>query len=93
MNNAGAQEFLASAVLPARSFGKNQEDGMFTEKKCLDLKIEIIGTSVLGQLMKKYSLTLQEVKLNHISNLPINLYQIQTKYRDERETKIWCYEI
>ena len=37
--------------------------------------------------MKKYLLILQEMKLNHISNYHLNLYQIQTKYRDERRPR------
>ena len=35
MNAAGAQEFLASADYQL-SYGKNQEDGMLMEQKCLD---------------------------------------------------------
>ena len=82
MNTAGAQEFLASAVLPAESgrwdvYG----DEMFRLKDrnnrdfCLGPTHEEVFTDIARNEIKSYK------------QLPVNLYQIQTKYRDERRPR------
>ena len=86
MNAAGAQEFLASAVLPAELW---QESGrwdvmgpeMFRlqdrtgKDYCLGPTHEEVFTDIIRQEVKSYK------------DLPLNLYQIQSKYRDERRPR------
>lgn len=86
MNNAGAQEFLASAMIPAELW---QESGrwdaygaeMFRVKDrndrdfCLGPTHEEVFTDIARNEIKSYK------------QLPVNLYQIQTKYRDERRPR------
>ncbi|EJT6481065.1 proline--tRNA ligase [Clostridium perfringens] len=86
MNNAGAQEFLASALIPAELW---QESGrwdaygaeMFRLKDrhnrdfCLGPTHEEVFTDIVRNEIKSYK------------KLPLNLYQIQTKYRDERRPR------
>lgn len=86
MNAAGAQEFLASAMIPAELW---QESGrwdaygaeMFRLKDrgnrdfCLGPTHEEVFTDIARNTIKSYK------------QLPLNLYQIQTKYRDERRPR------
>ena len=86
MNSAGAQEFLASAMIPAELW---QESGrwdaygaeMFRLKDrgerdfCLGPTHEEVFTDIARSMIKSYK------------QLPLNLYQIQTKYRDERRPR------
>lgn len=86
MNNVGAQEFLASALIPAELW---QESGrwdaygaeMFRLKDrhnrdfCLGPTHEEVFTDIVRNEIKSYK------------QLPLNLYQIQTKYRDERRPR------
>ncbi len=86
MNAAGAQEFLASAMIPAELW---QESGrwdaygaeMFRLKDrgnrdfCLGPTHEEVFTDIVRNTIKSYK------------QLPLNLYQIQTKYRDERRPR------
>lgn len=86
MSNAGAQEFLASALIPAELW---QESGrwdaygaeMFRLKDrhnrdfCLGPTHEEVFTDIVRNEIKSYK------------QLPLNLYQIQTKYRDERRPR------
>ena len=86
MNNAGAQEFLAPALIPAELW---QESGrwdaygaeMFRLKDrhnrdfCLGPTHEEVFTDIVRNEIKSYK------------QLPLNLYQIQTKYRDERRPR------
>ena len=84
MNNAGAQEFLASALIPAELW---QESGrwdaygaeMFRLKDrhnrdfCLGPTHEEVFTDIVRNEIKSYK------------QLPLNLYQIQTKYRVDKD--------
>lgn len=86
MDRAGAQEFLASAIIPAELW---QESGrwevfgpeMFrlndrNERQfCLGPTHEEVFTDIARGVIKSYK------------QLPLNLYQIQTKYRDERRPR------
>lgn len=86
MDRAGAQEFLASALIPADLW---QESGrwdvmgpeMFRVKDrngrdfCLGPTHEEVFTDLARNEIKSYK------------QLPLNLYQIQTKYRDERRPR------
>ena len=78
MNNAGAQEFLASALIPRwDAYGAE----MFRLKDrhnrdfCLGPTHEEVFTDIVRNEIKSYK------------QLPLNLYQIQTKYRDERRPR------
>ena len=86
MNTAGAQEFLASAVLPAELWQESGRwdvygDEMFRLKDrnnrdfCLGPTHEEVFTDIIRQEVKSYK------------DLPLNLYQIQSKYRDERRPR------
>lgn len=86
MEAKGAQELLCSAIIPAELW---QESGrwdaygaeMFRVKDrgsrdyCLGPTHEEVFTSIVKNEVKSYK------------QLPINLYQIQTKYRDERRPR------
>lgn len=86
MDDAGAQEFLASAIIPAELW---QESGrwdvygaeMFRLKDrnnrdfCLGPTHEEVFTDIARNDIKSYK------------QLPVNLYQVQTKYRDERRPR------
>ena len=86
MNTAGAQEFLASAVLPAELWQESGRwdvygDEMFRLKDrnnrdfCLGPTHEEVFTDIARNEIKSYK------------QLPVNLYQIQSKYRDERRPR------
>jgi prolyl-tRNA synthetase len=86
MDRAGAQEFLASALLPAelwKESGRWEVMGaeMFRLKDrnerefCLGPTHEEVFTDIARNEIKSYK------------QLPLNLYQIQTKYRDERRPR------
>lgn len=86
MNTAGAQEFLASAVLPAELWQESGRwdvygDEMFRLKDrnnrdfCLGPTHEEVFTDIARNEIKSYK------------QLPVNLYQIQIKYRDERRPR------
>lgn len=86
MNNAGAQEFLASAIIPSelwKESGRWDAYGaeMFRVKDrndrdfCLGPTHEEVFTDIARNEIKSYK------------QLPLNLYQIQTKYRDERRPR------
>lgn len=86
MNTTGAQEFLASAVLPAELWQESGRwdvygDEMFRLKDrnnrdfCLGPTHEEVFTDIARNEIKSYK------------QLPVNLYQIQTKYRDERRPR------
>lgn len=86
MNKAGAQEFLASAILPAELWQESGRwdvygDEMFRLKDrnsrdfCLGPTHEEVFTDIARNEIKSYK------------QLPVNLYQIQTKYRDERRPR------
>lgn len=86
MNSAGAQEFLASALLPAELWQESGRwdvygDEMFRLKDrnnrdfCLGPTHEEVFTDIARNEIKSYK------------QLPVNLYQIQTKYRDERRPR------
>ena len=86
MNTAGAQEFLASAVLPAELWQESGRwdvygDEMFRLKDrnnrdfCIGPTHEEVFTDIARNEIKSYK------------QLPVNLYQIQTKYRDERRPR------
>lgn len=86
MDNAGAQEFLCSALLPSELWKESGRWDVMGEEMfrlqdrnerefCLGPTHEEIFTDFARNEIKSYK------------QLPINLYQIQTKYRDERRPR------
>ncbi|MCY6483521.1 proline--tRNA ligase [Clostridium aestuarii] len=86
MNKVGAQEFLASALIPSELWKESGRWEVFgpemfklrdrNEREfCLGPTHEEVFTSIARSVIKSYK------------QLPLNLYQIQTKYRDERRPR------
>lgn len=86
MDNAGAQEFLASALLPSELWKESGRWEVFgpemfkfndrnAREFCLGPTHEEVFTDIARNEIKSYK------------QLPLNLYQIQTKYRDERRPR------
>ncbi|WP_244834332.1 proline--tRNA ligase [Clostridium sp. BJN0001] len=86
MNNAGAQEFLASALIPSELWKESGRWGAYGPEMfrvtdrgerefCLGPTHEEVFTDIARNEIKSYK------------QLPVNLYQIQTKYRDERRPR------
>lgn len=86
MDGAGAQEFLASAIIPAELWQESGRWDVFGPEMfrlndrndrqfCLGPTHEEVFTDIARGVIKSYK------------QLPLNLYQIQTKYRDERRPR------
>ena len=86
MDNAGAQELLCSAVIPSELWKESgrwdaygQEMFRVTDRNsrefCLGPTHEEVFTDIVRTTIKSYK------------QVPLNLYQIQTKYRDERRPR------
>lgn len=86
MDRSGAQEFLASAIIPAELWKESGRWEVFgpemfrlsdrNERQfCLGPTHEEVFTDIARSVIKSYK------------QLPLNLYQIQTKYRDERRPR------
>lgn len=86
MNRAGAQEILCSALLPSELWKESGRWDVFgpemfkvidrNEREfCLGPTHEEIFTDIIRNDIKSYK------------DLPLNIYQIQTKYRDERRPR------
>ncbi|MGL5616153.1 MAG: proline--tRNA ligase [Sarcina sp.] len=86
MDNAGAQELLCSAIIPSELWKESgrwdaygQEMFRVTDRNsrefCLGPTHEEVFTDIVRSTIKSYK------------QVPLNLYQIQTKYRDERRPR------
>ena len=86
MNNAGAQEFLASAVQPAELW---QESGRWDVygAELIRLKDRNNREFCLGPTHEEVFTDIARNEIKSYKQLPVNLYQIQTKYRDERRPR------
>ena len=86
MNNAGAQEFLASALLPAELW---QESGRWDVygAEMFRLKDRNNRDFCLGPTHEEVFTDIARNEIKSYKQLPVNLYQIQTKYRDERRPR------
>ena len=86
MNNAGAQEFLASAMLPAELW---QESGRWDVygAEMFRLKDRNNRDFCLGPTHEEVFTDIARNEIKSYKQLPVNLYQIQTKYRDERRPR------
>ena len=86
MNAAGAQEFLASALLPAELW---QESGRWDVygAEMFRLKDRHNRDFCLGPTHEEVFTDIARNEIKSYKQLPVNLYQIQTKYRDERRPR------
>ncbi|OGQ20635.1 MAG: proline--tRNA ligase, partial [Deltaproteobacteria bacterium RBG_16_71_12] len=82
MNRAGAQELLMPAVQPAELW---QESGRFEQygPELLRFKDRKGADFVIGPTHEEVITALVRDEIKSYRQLPINLYQIQTKFRDE----------
>jgi len=86
MDRAGAQEFLASALIPANLW---QESGRWDVmgSEMIRLKDRNGRDFCLGPTHEVVFTDLARNEIKSYKQLPLNLYQIQTKYRDERRPR------
>lgn len=86
MNNAGAQEFLASALLPSELW---KESGRWDAygAEMFRLKDRNEREFCLGPTHEEVFTDIARNEIKSYKQLPLNLYQIQTKYRDERRPR------
>lgn len=86
MNNAGAQEFLASAMLPAELWQESGRWDVYGEEM-FRLKDRNNRDFCLGPTHEEVFTDIARNEIKSYKQLPVNLYQIQTKYRDERRPR------
>lgn len=86
MNAAGAQEFLASAIIPAELW---QESGRWDAYGAEMFRLKDRGERdfCLGPTHEEVFTDIARNEIKSYKQLPLNLYQIQTKYRDERRPR------
>ena len=86
MDRSGAQEFLASALLPAELW---QESGRWEimGPEMFRLKDRNERDFCLGPTHEEVFTDIARNEIKSYKQLPLNLYQIQTKYRDERRPR------
>ena len=86
MNASGAQEVLLPAIQPAELW---QESGRLGDygPELMRLKDRHGRDFVLGATHEEVITTLVRDDIQTYKKLPVNLYQIQTKYRDERRPR------
>lgn len=86
MDKAGAQEFLASAIIPAELW---QESGRWDVygQEMFRLKDRNDRDFCLGPTHEEVFTDIARNEIKSYKQLPVNLYQIQTKYRDERRPR------
>lgn len=82
MNRAGAEEVLLPALLPAEYFQETDRWTQFGDT-LLRLKDRKGGDYHLGPTHEEIITDLARRELHSYRDLPKNLYQIQTKFRDE----------
>ena len=82
MNNAGAQELLMPAVQPAELW---QESGRWNEygPELLRFKDRHQRDFCIGPTHEEVITNIVRNEIKSYRQLPVNLYQIQTKFRDE----------
>ena len=82
MDNAGAQELLMSALLPAESYQASGRWDVFGENM-FRLKDRNNRDFCLGPTHEEIFTETVKASLKSYRQLPVTLYQIQNKYRDE----------
>ncbi|NME83976.1 proline--tRNA ligase [Clostridium sp. SM-530-WT-3G] len=86
MDAAGAQEFLASAMIPAELW---MESGRWDAYGAEMFRLKDRGNRdfCLGPTHEEVFTDIARNEIKSYKQLPLNLYQIQTKYRDERRPR------
>lgn len=86
MDRAGAQEILASAVQPKELW---EESGRWNDygPEMFRLKDRHGREFCLGPTHEEIFTALVRAEIKSYKQLPVNLYQIQNKYRDERRPR------
>ncbi|KPU26541.1 prolyl-tRNA synthetase [Caloranaerobacter sp. TR13] len=86
MDASGAQEVLMSAIQPAEIW---QESGRWYEfgPEMFRLKDRHEREFCLGPTHEEYFTDLIRNEIKSYKQLPLNIYQIQTKYRDEKRPR------
>ncbi|MCF6093798.1 proline--tRNA ligase [Microaerobacter geothermalis] len=86
MNRAGAQELVMPAIQPAELW---QETGRWDAygPELMRLKDRHDRNFVLGPTHEEVITSIARDEVRSYKKLPFNLYQIQTKYRDERRPR------
>lgn len=86
MDNSGAMEILMSAIQPREIW---EESGRWSVygPEMFKLKDRNDREFCLGPTAEEYFTTLVKGEVKSYKQLPLNLYQIQTKYRDEKRPR------
>lgn len=86
MDAAGAQEFLASAMIPSELW---QESGRWDAYGAEMFRLQDRNSRdfCLGPTHEEVFTDIARNSIKSYKQLPLNLYQIQTKYRDERRPR------
>ncbi|MGL4873164.1 MAG: proline--tRNA ligase [Clostridium sp.] len=86
MEDKGAQELLCSAIIPAELW---QESGRWDAYGAEMFRVKDRGSRdyCLGPTHEEVFTSIVKNEIKSYKQLPINLYQIQTKYRDERRPR------
>lgn len=86
MNRAGAQELLMPAIQPAELWEETGRWGIYGPE-LMRLTDRHDRRFALGATHEELITSIVRDELNSYKKLPMNLYQIQTKYRDERRPR------
>jgi prolyl-tRNA synthetase len=86
MNREGAQEILCSALLPSELWKESGRWEVFGPEM-FKLKDRNEREFCLGPTHEEVFTDLIRNEIKSYKDLPLNLYQIQTKYRDERRPR------
>ena len=86
MDNAGSQELLMSAIQPRELWEASQRWENFGPEM-FKLKDRNEREFCLGPTHEEYFTNLIKDEIRSYKQLPLNLYQIQTKYRDEKRPR------
>lgn len=86
MDNFGSQEILMSALQPKEIW---EESGRWSTfgPEIFKLKDRNAREFCLGPTAEEYFTTLIKGEVKSYKQLPLNIYQIQTKYRDEKRPR------
>lgn len=86
MNRAGAQELLMPAIQPAELWEETGRWGIYGPE-LMRLTDRHDRKFALGATHEELITSIVRDELNSYKKLPMNLYQIQAKYRDERRPR------
>ncbi|STO08432.1 Proline--tRNA ligase [Exiguobacterium aurantiacum] len=86
MNRAGAQELLMPAIQPAELWEETGRWGIYGPE-LMRLTDRHDRRFALGATHEELITSIVRDELNSYKKLPVNLYQIQAKYRDERRPR------